>query len=118
MTKAKLGRSVAMDIQKFKVKLNWKAWNWFLYSGIIIIWVMSSEKVPLSMHKMFRFTSACTCAKSIPGICSLLKHSIIYLMILLADSKDPDQTAWIHRLICTFTVRICKKTRFHMVWPI
>ena len=42
----------------------------------------SSPKVPSSMCKICQFTSSCTCAKSHPGICSPLKHSII----LSADS--------------------------------
>ena len=37
-------------------------------------------------------------------------------MILLADSKGPDQTA--RTLIWAFAVRICQKSRFHMVNPI
>ena len=33
------------------------------------------------------------------------------LMILLADSKNPDQTAWMRSLISAFTIRICAKTQ-------
>ena len=39
-------------------------------------------------------------------------------MILLADSEDPDQTAWICSLIWVFTVSICLKTGFCMMWSI
>ena len=39
-------------------------------------------------------------------------------MILLADSESPDQTARMRRLIWTFAVRICPKTRFGMARPI
>ena len=40
------------------------------------IWAVSSEEVPPSMRKMCEFTSSCTCAKSHPGICSSLIHTI------------------------------------------
>ena len=33
-------------------------------------------------------------------------------MILLADSESPDQPAHLRRLIWTFAVRVCPKTRF------
>ena len=39
-------------------------------------------------------------------------------MILLADSKGPDQTARKRRLIWAFALRICPKTRFRTVRPI
>ena len=39
-------------------------------------------------------------------------------MILLADSKGPDQTARLRSLIWAFVVRICPKTRFRLVRPI
>ena len=39
---------------------------------------------------------------------------MLYPMIILTDSKGPDQTARMRRLIWAFTVRICPKTRFRM----
>ena len=39
------------------------------------------------------------------------------LMILLANSEGPEQTAWMRRLIWAFAVCICPKTRFCMVRP-
>ena len=39
-------------------------------------------------------------------------------MIPLADSEGPDQTARMRRLISTFAVRICPKTRFRIARPI
>ena len=46
-------------------------------------------------------------------------HSYIprYPMKLLADREGPDQTARMRRLILTFAVRICPKTRFHFARP-
>ena len=41
------------------------------------MWAASSENAPSSMRKICRFRSFCTCAKSHPGICSLLKHLIV-----------------------------------------
>ena len=38
-------------------------------------------------------------------------------MILSADSEDPDKTAQMRRLIWTFDVRTCPKTRFRMARP-
>ena len=38
-------------------------------------------------------------------------------MSLLADSKGPDQTARMRRLIWAFAVRICPKKRFRIAWP-
>ena len=35
-------------------------------------------------------------------------------LILLADSKDPDQTARMRRLILAFAVRMCPKKHFRM----
>ena len=58
--------------------------QWFLYWSVCgrwpnpnVMWAAPSEKVPSSMRKMGGFTSCCTCAKSHPGICSPLKHSIV-----------------------------------------
>ena len=62
-----------------------------------------------NVRKMCGFTSSCTCAKSHPGICSPLKHSLVYTMILFADSKGPDQTAHSRSLIWAFAVRTCTK---------
>ena len=39
-------------------------------------------------------------------------------MILFVDSEGPDKTAWMHRLIWVFAVRICLKTSFLMARPI
>ena len=33
--------------------------------------------MPSNVCKMYGFTSSCTCAKYRPGICSLLKHSLV-----------------------------------------
>ena len=38
-------------------------------------------------------------------------------MTLLADSKDPDQTLRMRRLIWVFAVCICPKTRFRIARP-
>ena len=56
--------------------------------------------------------SSHACTKSHLGICSPLIHSLD-LMILLADSKGPDQTAWMCRLTWTFVVLIYLKTRLY-----
>ena len=37
-------------------------------------------------------------------------------MILLVDSEGPDQTVGMRRLIWAFSVPICSKDTFHMVW--
>ena len=74
--------------------------------------VASREKVPSKMRKMRKFRSSCACAKYHPGICSPL------VMILFADSKGPDQTARMRRLIWAFSVRICPKARFCIALPI
>ena len=57
--------------------------------------------------------SSRACAKSHPVTFSPLIHSIC-LIILLADSEGPDQTARTRRLIWAIAVRICPKTRFRM----
>ena len=46
-------------------------------------------------------------------------HSYIlkYPIILLGDSKGPDQTAQMCSLIWVFTVHMCSKTCFPMAWP-
>ena len=41
-------------------------------------WVVPSENVPSSMRNICGFTSLCTCVTSYPGICSSLKHSIVF----------------------------------------
>ena len=51
--------------------------------------------------------SPCAWASVITGLCSPL--------ILSADSKGPDQTARMRRLIWAFAVRICPKARLHIV---
>ena len=45
-------------------------------------------------------------------------NTLLYQMILFADSEGPDQIAWMLRLIWAFAVRICPKTRFRMARPI
>ena len=45
----------------------------------------------------------------------LQSYILEYPTILLADSEDPDQAAWIHKLIWAFAVRICQKTFSHAV---
>ena len=41
------------------------------------MWAAPDEKVPSNTSKICGFTSSCTCAKSHPGICFPLKHSIV-----------------------------------------
>ena len=62
-----------------------------IYVFMFCIWAASSEKGPSNMRKMYRFRSSCAGAKSHPGLCSLVLHSVV--MILLADREGPDQTA-------------------------
>ena len=38
------------------------------------------------------------------------------LHYLAANNKGTDQTAWMHRLICAFVVRIWHKSGFLMMW--
>ena len=66
---------------------------------------------------MCGITSSYTCANCHTGICSLLKHSI-HPMIPFEDSKCPDQTVWMRRLIWAFAARICPKTRFRIARPV
>ena len=46
--------------------------------AVYIKWDVQQKNMPSSMHKMSEFTSPYTNAKSHPGICSTLKHSIVY----------------------------------------
>ena len=46
-------------------------------SKLSIIWTVSSENAPSSMRKKCGFASACAPARSHPGICSPLIHSIV-----------------------------------------
>ena len=41
----------------------------------------------------------------------------MYPMLLLAESKGPDQTAWMHMLILGFAVRTCSKVYLRMTRP-
>ena len=56
---------------------------------IQIIWAMSSEKVSSNMRKMYRFRWSRVCAKSHPGLCSPLIHSIAS-----NDSVSGQQMPW------------------------
>ena len=80
------------------------------------VFVMYSLAVPsekiLSMHKTNRFRFI----QFYLGLFSLLTNSIP--MILLADSKGPDQTAQMGSLVWAFYVCICQKTHFRMAQPI
>ena len=49
---------------------------------------------------------------------TLHKYILLCLMILLADSEGPDQTARMRSLIWAIAVRICPKTRFRVARPI
>ena len=60
---------------------------------------------------------SCACAKYIILAYALYSYILLYPMILLVDSGDPDQTARMHRLIWAFAVRICPKTRFRITRP-
>ena len=42
-----------------------------------VIWAASSETVPSSMLKLFRFRSSCACAKYHPGLCFAFIHSVV-----------------------------------------
>ena len=53
------------------------------------------------------------CAKTHPGICFPLIHSVVS-NDSVSGQQDPDQTAQMSRLIWAFAVRICQKTRFRM----
>ena len=53
---------------------------------------MSSEKMPLSICKMCRFRSSCTCVKSYPSFCSPFIHSVISNDSVSGKSR-PDQSA-------------------------
>ena len=54
-------------------------------------WASSSEKVPSNIHKM-RIQVILRMQKSIIGIVAFQVYILNYPMILLADSKGPDQT--------------------------
>ena len=47
----------------------------------------------------------------------IVGHLPYHPIILLADSRGPDQTLQMHRLIWAFAVCICPKTRFCMAPP-
>ena len=53
-------------------------------------------------------------AQRIIRVFALHSYSLQYLLILLADSEDPDQTVRMRRLIWAFYVRICPKICFRM----
>ena len=44
-----------------------------------IKWTASSENVPSSMRKMYGLTSSCARARSHPGLCSSLIHSMVFI---------------------------------------
>ena len=70
--------------------------------------VLCQEKKCLwTCAKMCRFKSFCVCAKYDLGLCTLFIHSI-------GDGENPDQTAWMGRLIWAYPVSICPKTHFRM----
>ena len=89
---------------------------WTLCCKAYVKWVVSSEKLPSNMHKMYRFRSSCAYSKYHLGLCSPFIHSAVSI-ILLVDSKGPLQTAWMGRLIRPFTVHICLKTGFRTAQP-
>ena len=78
------------------------------------------KKKHSNMCRNVRVTSSCTyyctCAKSHPGICSPLKHSVVS-NDLFANSEGPDQTERMRSLIWAFAVRIYPKTCFGMARP-
>ena len=57
-------------------------------------------------------------AQSFMRVFALHRYILLCPTTLLVDIKGPDQTAWMHRLIWAFAVRICPKTHFCMALPI
>ena len=49
---------------------------------------------------------------------ALNSYFLWYPMILLGNNEGADQTAWMCRLIWTFSVHICLKTCFCVAWPV
>ena len=81
----------------------------------VIICAASYEQRLSNMHKMRRFRSSCACAKYHPGLYSPFFHSVVFTVV---DSEDLNQIARMRRLIWTYVVRICPKTRFRRARPI
>ena len=50
----------------------------FRLSSKTLLWAASFEKVPANISKMRRFRSSCACEKYHPGLCSPIKHSVVY----------------------------------------
>ena len=57
-------------------------------------------------------------AQSLIRAFALHWYILQYLMIMLADSKGPDQIAHPRSLIWAFAIRICPKTRFRLARPL
>ena len=76
------------------------------------LWAEPSEIVSSSMSKMQKFRLTPCIRKS---QCGDLFSIDTFLFL---DSKGPDQTARMRRLLWTFAVRICPKTYFRMAWPL
>ena len=84
--------------------------------GINDVWAASSEKVLSNMQK-YAYSNHPAHVKTQTGLLSPFVHFVVVSNDSVADSVDPDQTAWVHMLILAFTICICPKTRCRVASP-
>ena len=116
---------------KFHAQLSW-AWKRFYnlgarsscawteyYLGLCSAFIHSVVSID-SVCWQWRPWSDCMDAQADLGLnCSHMpedtfSHGLAHIapLLLWLDSEDRDQTAWTHKLICTFAVQICLKSPF------